>query len=90
MSLLVPCPGCGLREYSEFSYGGETNARPRPDAPVEALANYLYVRRNSSGTQQEWWYHRDGCRGWFLALRNTTLNSFEASYWPEDPARRTG
>jgi sarcosine oxidase subunit delta len=88
VSLLVPCPNCGLREFTEFSFGGETNARPAPDAPVEQLNRYLFVRRNASGEQQEWWYHRAGCRSWFLAIRDTRTNGFTTSYWPEDPARR--
>jgi heterotetrameric sarcosine oxidase delta subunit len=89
VSLLVPCPNCGPREYTEFSYGGETNARPDPSAPPETLAKYLYVRRNANGPQQEWWYHRDGCRSWFLARRNTRSNQFEETFWPEDSARRS-
>jgi len=48
MSLLVPCPNCGLREFTEFSFGGETNPRPKPGAPSEELADYLFVRRNAS------------------------------------------
>lgn len=87
MSLLVPCPNCGLREFTEFSYGGETNARPSPEAPLEALNRYLFIRRNASGQQQEWWYHRAGCRGWFLAVRDTRTNGFASSYWPEDTRR---
>jgi sarcosine oxidase, subunit delta len=87
MSLLVPCPNCGLREFTEFSYGGETKARPKPDAPVEKLAEYLYVKRNAAGLQQEWWYHRSGCQSWFLARRDTVTNKFQDSYWPDDPRR---
>ena len=87
MSLLVPCPNCGLREFTEFSYGGETNPRPDPGAPPEQLADYLFVRRNAAGPQQEWWYHRGGCRSWFLARRDTETNRFVDSYWPEDARR---
>ena len=87
MSLLVPCPNCGLREFTEFSFGGETNPRPKPGAPSEELADYLFVRRNASGPQQEWWYHRGGCRCWFLARRDTETNLFVESYWPEDARR---
>lgn len=88
MSLLVPCPNCGLRQFTEFAYGGETNSRPGPSAPPEELADYLFVRRNAAGPQQEWWYHRSGCRSWFLANRDTVTNRFLDSYWPED-SRRT-
>jgi heterotetrameric sarcosine oxidase delta subunit len=87
MSLLVPCPNCGLREFTEFSYGGETNARPLPGAPAETLNRYLFVRRNASGPQQEWWFHRAGCRSWFLAVRDTRTNGFASGYWPEDTRR---
>jgi sarcosine oxidase subunit delta len=87
MSLLVPCPTCGLREFTEFSFGGETNARPGPEAKPEDLAEYLFYRRNASGVQQEWWYHRNGCRSWFLARRDTVSNRFVETYWPEDPRR---
>jgi heterotetrameric sarcosine oxidase delta subunit len=87
MSLLVPCPNCGPRQFTEFSYGGETNSRPGPAAPLEQLADYLFVRRNEAGAQQEWWYHRSGCRAWFLAQRDTVTNRFLDSYWPEDARR---
>jgi heterotetrameric sarcosine oxidase delta subunit len=87
MSLLVPCPTCGLREFTEFAYGGETKARPKPDAPIEKLAEYLYVKRNAAGLQQEWWYHRAGCQSWFLARRDTVTNKFQDSYWPDDARR---
>lgn len=88
LSLLVPCPNCGPREFTEFAYGGETNSRPDPASPPEELPRYLYVRRNVSGPQQEWWYHRTGCRRWFLARRDTVTNRFEESIWPEDAARQ--
>lgn len=87
MSLLVPCPNCGPRQFTEFSYGGETNARPAPSAPAEELNSYLFVRRNAAGAQQEWWYHRAGCRSWFLAKRDTVTNRFLDSYWPDDSRR---
>jgi len=87
MSLLVPCPNCGRRQFTEFSYGGETNSRPAPTAAPEELADYLFVRRNAAGAQQEWWYHRSGCRSWFLARRDTVTNRFLDSYWPEDLRR---
>ncbi len=89
MSLLVPCPNCGPRDFTEFAFGGETNARPTPAASVEDLARYLYIRRNVAGTQQEWWYHRSGCRSWFLARRDTVSNKFIESYWPSDSRRST-
>ena len=38
------------------------------------LAAYNYFRRNAAGVQREWWYHRAGCRTWFLAERDTRTN----------------
>jgi heterotetrameric sarcosine oxidase delta subunit len=84
MSFLVPCPDCGRREVSEFSYGGESNKRPQPDSMTADLARYLFFRKNVAGLQVEWWYHRDGCQQWFLARRDTRNNRIEATYWPED------
>ena len=84
MPLLVPCPGCGAREVVEFSYGGESNKRPAPDAALQDLARYLFFRRNVAGEQVEWWYHRDGCQRWFLGRRDTRTNVFADTYWPED------
>lgn len=84
MALLVPCPNCGDREFSEFAYGGESNKRPAPGAPSTDLARYLFFRKNVSGVQVEWWYHRDGCQRWLLARRDTRSNLIEEAYWPEE------
>jgi heterotetrameric sarcosine oxidase delta subunit len=45
-------------------------------------AQYLYLRRNEAGTQQEWWYHRAGCRRWFLGVRDTRSNEVTETFWP--------
>ena len=40
--LLIPCPWCGARAQSEFSYGGDaTLKRPAPDGPA-TLAEVLH------------------------------------------------
>ena len=88
MALLVPCPNCGSREVSEFSYGGESSKRPTPDAELPQLARYLFFKQNVAGRQVEWWYHRDGCQAWFLARRDTRTNVVEESYWPHERAQR--
>jgi sarcosine oxidase subunit delta len=88
MTFLVPCPNCGPRSAEEFTFGGETSPRPPPGAPREALSRYLYYRTNPAGTQVEWWYHRDGCQQWFVAVRDTRTNTFAGSSWPGD--RRVG
>ncbi len=82
MTFLLRCPGCGDREALEFSFGGEVREQPAPGADDRALAAYLYLRRNVAGPQEEWWFHRDGCRRWFLAVRDTTTNEVLRTDWP--------
>jgi sarcosine oxidase subunit delta len=72
----VPCPNCGPREVSEFSYGGEVRRRPHPESSFQEFARYLYLRTNADAPQAEWWFHRDGCRRWFVATRDTRTNRF--------------
>src|SRR5438128_9684125 len=84
MSFLLRCPQCGPRDVYEFRWGGEQSQRPEPGAPGEAWSRYLYLRRNEAGSQREWWYHRAGCRRWFLAVRDTRVNQVEKTFWPGD------
>ena len=81
--LLIPCPWCGPREASEFSYGGEADiARPRdPDALSDAdWADYLFMRKNPMGRHAERWVHSQGCRRWFNAVRDTASDDIVAVY----------
>ena len=34
----------------------------------------MYFRDNVAGVQREWWFHRSGCREWFIADRDTRTN----------------
>jgi heterotetrameric sarcosine oxidase delta subunit len=74
MSFLLSCPHCGVREVTDFGYGGEINPRPKADPSFRALNSYNYFRANVAGVQREWWFHRSGCRAWFVAERDTTTN----------------
>src|SRR4051812_2782453 len=74
MSFLLECPSCGLRDVNEFRYQGEVTTRPRSDATLRELTDYVYFRDNVAGVQREWWYHRIGCGLWFLAERDTPTN----------------
>ena len=84
MTFLIACPRCGLREALEFSYGGERTRRAGPEASDRDLAGYLFFRENVNGWQTEWWLHRDGCRGWFLAERHTGTNEVRRTFWPRE------
>jgi len=47
LMLLIPCPHCGPRDYTEFTYGGDASVR-RPSNPYtlsdEDWAAYVYLR----------------------------------------------
>lgn len=81
MSFLIRCPNCGDRSVTEFRFGGETHPRPGQEAPPRDWADYLYARKNEAGPQREWWFHRLGCRKWFLAVRDTTTNEVQDTFW---------
>ena len=87
MTFVLTCPNCGPREALEFSYGGEITRRAGPDAGERELSGYLFFRENAMGRQTEWWLHRDGCRKWFLATRNTVTNEIERTFWPHERER---
>jgi heterotetrameric sarcosine oxidase delta subunit len=77
------CPWCGLRDHSEFHYGGEAH-RQRPSNP-EALsdaewADFLFMRSNSKGAFRERWMHALGCRRWFNVERHTVTHAVTRTY----------
>lgn len=70
----IPCPFCGERDASEFSYLGDANVtRPDPGAPdaIAATVDAVYLRTNPAGEHEELWYHGSGCRMWVRVRRNT-------------------
>lgn len=83
MSFVLPCPNCGTREVTDFEFGGEVVPRPRERPESRELAVYNYFRRNAAGVQPEWWYHRAGCRIWFVAERDTRTNEVLGTRLPE-------
>lgn len=72
MALLIPCPACGPRAVSEFSFGGEE--RPVRADDVEADFARVYLAENPEGPQRERWYHAYGCKAWFTITRDTATN----------------
>ncbi|PZO80035.1 MAG: sarcosine oxidase subunit delta [Mesorhizobium amorphae] len=79
----IPCPFCGERESSEFTYLGDASPR-RPTYAAEsaelpagteaAFFDYVYLRDNVAGPMHELWYHGGGCRSWLVAHRNTVTH----------------
>ena len=84
MSFVLSCPHCGTREVTDFAYGGEVSARPITRPSERELNAYNYFRRNVAAPQREWWFHRSGCREWFLAERDTRSNEVLWTALPED------
>ncbi len=69
---MIPCPRCGLREYTEFTFGGELRDVESPD--IESDFERVYLPDNASGIQAERWFHTYGCRRWLSLRRDTVTN----------------
>lgn len=72
MGLMIVCPHCGSREYTEFTFGGELRDLDAPDP--EADFRRVYLRENAPGPQTERWFHAYGCRRWLTVVRDTERN----------------
>src|SRR6201989_1059833 len=86
MSYLLTCPNCGVREVNDSASGGEVSSRPKQRPTFRELNTYNYFRRNTAGVQREWWFHRSGCRAWFIAERDTTTNEVLLAELPGEGA----
>jgi heterotetrameric sarcosine oxidase delta subunit len=84
MSFLLTCPNCGTREVTDFGFGGEIAPRPTSRPSWRELNTFNYFRRNVAGVQREWWFHRSGCRAWFIAERDTRTNEVLFTALPEE------
>ena len=81
--LLIPCPWCGPRAQTEFTYGGDaTVKRPSSDAPEAAWVDFVYLRDNPMGPHDELWHHSAGCRQWFHVRRDTRTHAILSSARP--------
>ena len=77
--LRIPCPFCGERDHSEFSYGGDATVQyPALDAPAEAWHDAVYLRDNPCGMQAETWQHVHGCRQWLVVERDTLTHEIRS------------
>ncbi len=74
LSVLIPCPYCGERDLTEFSYLGDAGyVRPAAGGNDEAdrFVQAVYLRDNPAGLHTELWYHASGCRTWLRVTRDT-------------------
>lgn len=78
--LRLPCPVCGLRDETEFTYGGDaTMTRPAQDnADPVAWHDHVFLRDNPRGAHREFWHHVQGCRQWLVVERNTLTHMIGA------------
>jgi sarcosine oxidase subunit delta len=91
----IPCPICGLRPETEFTYGGDAS-QPRPsddDTSLEAWVAWVFERDNPRGAHLEHWHHVQGCRQWLTVERDTLTHAVggarlarEAAALAEEPA----
>ena len=75
----IPCPFCGTRDHSEFSYGGDGSiVYPALDAPIADWHEAVFQRQNICGVQTETWQHVNGCRMWLLVERDTLTHEIHS------------
>jgi heterotetrameric sarcosine oxidase delta subunit len=72
MGVEIPCPNCGPRDHSEFTFGGEL--RPLEAEDAERDFRRVFLRENAAGPQHERWFHLFGCRRWLTLVRDTRTN----------------
>ena len=79
--LRINCPICGLRDETEFSYGGDaTVVRPAPDETnADVWFDFVFLRDNPRGPHDELWLHSAGCRSFFKVRRDTRTHDILAS-----------
>lgn len=72
-TVLIPCPHCGSRDVSEFTYGGDARQRQLPQpGDTASWLDHLYLRANPRGAHAELWFHAAGCQQWLQLTRDTT------------------
>jgi len=77
----INCPVCGLRDETEFSYGGDASVtRPSvDDTQLLSWLDYVFTRDNPRGDHLEYWHHVQGCRQWLVVERNTLSHQINSS-----------
>ncbi|MCF8466416.1 MAG: sarcosine oxidase subunit delta [Sneathiella sp.] len=84
--LRIDCPFCGLRDETEFTYGGDAS-RTRPpldETRAEVWNDYVYQRPNPKGLHSEYWFHQHGCRSWLKITRDMVSHEITAVAYAKD------
>jgi sarcosine oxidase subunit delta len=85
----IPCPFCGERDLTEFTYLGDATLRrpdPAADNAAELFYEYTYLRDNPAGPHDELWYHGAGCRSWLRVRRNTQTHEILGAAFAREAA----
>ncbi len=87
--LRLPCPLCGLRDETEFSYGGDATRRrpPQEESSEEAWLEHVFLRENPRGPHREFWHHVNGCRQWLVVERDTLTHVVGRSWLAREQER---
>ena len=72
MALEVPCPNCGARPYTEFTFGGELRPIGATDRDHDFAV--VFLPENPAGPQEERWFHALGCKRWLTVTRDRRTN----------------
>jgi methylglutamate dehydrogenase subunit B len=75
VALRIPCPHCGWRPFTEFTFGGEL--RPIDAERADGDFARVFWRENAAGPQRERWFHSLGCRRWMTLTRDTRNNGID-------------
>lgn len=71
---MMNCPLNGLRNISEFTYGGELKSIPDQNTCTdEEWADYVFNKSNIAGVVLEWWMHSPSSY-WFIVERHTVTD----------------
>jgi heterotetrameric sarcosine oxidase delta subunit len=78
--LRINCPVCGLRDETEFTYGGDATVvrPPMEEADPAKWLDYVFFRNNPRGQHREYWHHVTGCRQWLVVNRDTLTHEIGA------------
>ena len=89
--MLIHCPVCGERPFSEFVYGGDaTITRPADPASTSDAEwhAYLYLRDNPRGLHRELWFHTAGCHAWLVVTRGIANHVITSVEFAKDAAKK--
>ncbi len=78
--LRIQCPYCGVRDFTEFVYGGDASKQipDLADRNVHRWTDYVMFRDNPKAMHAEYWQHQSGCRQWLRVIRNTVTHAIDS------------